>query len=104
LNDNEDNVVLLEMIDGDEKVEEPKTSIIFTSVDEVISYYRKFAKQSGFGVLTRTAKKKKMFIQDIKSLHVVVKAETELTQVMLRSQLQRLLEQGVMLGFVHRHV
>jgi hypothetical protein len=29
LNDNEDNVVLLEMIDGDEKVEEPKTSMIF---------------------------------------------------------------------------
>lgn len=59
LNDNEDNVVLLEMINGDEKVEEPKTSMIFTSLDEAISYYRKFAKQSGFGVLTRTTKNKK---------------------------------------------
>jgi hypothetical protein len=57
LNDNEDNVVLLEMIDGDEKVEEPKTSMTFTSLDEVISYYRKVAKQSGFGGLTRTKKK-----------------------------------------------
>jgi ribulose bisphosphate carboxylase small subunit len=45
-----------------------------------------------------------MVNQDIKSLHVVVKAETELTQVMLQSQLQQLLEQGIMLGFVHRHV
>jgi len=57
LNNEEDNVVLLKMIDGDEKVEEPKPSMTFTSVEEVRTYYRKFAKQAGFGVLTRTTKK-----------------------------------------------
>jgi hypothetical protein len=36
--DNENNVVLSEMIDGDGKVEEPKNSITFSSHVEVISY------------------------------------------------------------------
>jgi len=31
LNDKEDNVLLLKMIDGDEKVEEPKSSMTFSS-------------------------------------------------------------------------
>jgi hypothetical protein len=49
LNNEEDSVVLLKMIDGDEKVEEPKPSMTFTSVDEVRTYYRKIAKQARFG-------------------------------------------------------
>jgi hypothetical protein len=31
--------------------------VTFTLVEEVRTYYRKFAKQAGFGVLTRTTKK-----------------------------------------------
>jgi hypothetical protein len=52
------NVVLLQMIDRDEKVEEPKPSMTFSSLEEVCSYYRKFASQVGFGVQRRTTKKK----------------------------------------------
>jgi hypothetical protein len=55
--DNEDNIVLSEMIDGDDKVEEPQNSMSFSSHEEVISYYNKYAKQVGFGVLRRMIKK-----------------------------------------------
>jgi hypothetical protein len=44
LNNKEYNVVLLKMIDENEKVEEPKPSITFTSLEEVCSYYKMFAK------------------------------------------------------------
>jgi hypothetical protein len=46
LNNEEDSVALLKMIDGDEKVEEHKPLMTFTSVNEVTTYYRKFVKQS----------------------------------------------------------
>jgi hypothetical protein len=46
------------------KIEEPKLLMTSTSVDEVRTCYRKFAKQAGFGVLTRTTKKKKMVNED----------------------------------------
>ncbi|XP_059444592.1 protein FAR1-RELATED SEQUENCE 5-like isoform X2 [Corylus avellana] len=55
--DNEDNVLLSKMIDGDEKVEPPKKSMTFSSHEEVISYYKKYAKQVGFGVSRRMIKK-----------------------------------------------
>jgi hypothetical protein len=55
--DNEDNVVLPEMIDGDEKVEEPQNLMTFSSHEEVISYYKKYARQVGFGVLRRMIRK-----------------------------------------------
>jgi hypothetical protein len=57
LNNEDDSVVLVKMIDGDEKVEKPKSLMTFTLVEEVRTYYRKFAKQASFGVLTRTTKK-----------------------------------------------
>jgi hypothetical protein len=57
LDDNEDNFVLSKMIDGDDKVEEPQNSMSFSSHEEVISYYKKYAKQVGFGVLRRMIKK-----------------------------------------------
>jgi hypothetical protein len=44
LNNKEDNVVLLKMINGDEKVEEPKPFMTFASKEEVRTYYRRFAK------------------------------------------------------------
>ncbi|XP_059431570.1 protein FAR1-RELATED SEQUENCE 5-like [Corylus avellana] len=50
--DNDGNVVLPEMIDGDDKVEEPQNLMTFSS-HEVISYYKKNARQVGFGVLRR---------------------------------------------------
>jgi hypothetical protein len=55
--DNEDNVVLPEMIDEDDKVEEPRKLMIFSSHEEVISYYKKYARQVGFGVLRRMIRK-----------------------------------------------
>jgi hypothetical protein len=50
LNDEEENVVLPVVLKDDEKVEEPKESMTFSSLDEVCSYYRKYAKQAGFGI------------------------------------------------------
>jgi hypothetical protein len=46
------------LIDGDKVVEEPKNSMLFGSMEEVIDYYRNYAKQAGFGV---TQKKKKKY-------------------------------------------
>ncbi|GLT54152.1 hypothetical protein SLA2020_273750 [Shorea laevis] len=46
------------LVGGDEKVEEPKESMTFGSLDDVCSYYRKYAKQDGFGVVKRGIKKR----------------------------------------------
>ncbi|XP_062164895.1 protein FAR1-RELATED SEQUENCE 5-like [Alnus glutinosa] len=59
LNDEEENVVLPVVLKDDEKVEEPKESMTFSSLDEVCSYYRKYAKQAGFGIAQRSSRKKK---------------------------------------------
>jgi hypothetical protein len=59
LNDEEENVVLPVVLKDDEKVEEPKESMTFSSLDEVCSYYRKYAKQAGFGISQRSSRKKK---------------------------------------------
>jgi hypothetical protein len=59
LNDEEENVVLPVLLKDDEKVEEPKESMTFSSLDKVCSYYRKYAKQAGFGVAQRSSRKKK---------------------------------------------
>jgi len=52
-------VVLPVVLKDDEKVEEPKESMIFSSLDEVCSYYRKYAKQAGFGIAQRSSRKNK---------------------------------------------
>jgi len=49
LNDDPENVVLPLMLKDDEKVKEPKESMIFSSI-EVCSYYRMYAKQVSFGI------------------------------------------------------
>jgi hypothetical protein len=59
LSDKEENVVLPVVLKDDEKVEEPKESMTFSSIEEVCSYYRKYAKQAGFGILQRSSRKKK---------------------------------------------
>ncbi|XP_062164654.1 protein FAR1-RELATED SEQUENCE 5-like [Alnus glutinosa] len=59
LNDEEENVVLPVVLKDDEKVEEPKESMTFSSLDEVCSYYRKYAKSAGFGIAQRSSRKKK---------------------------------------------
>ena len=41
----------------EDKVEDPKTGMMFDSVDEIFSYYTRYAKQSGFAVAKRTCKK-----------------------------------------------
>ncbi|XP_062147823.1 protein FAR-RED IMPAIRED RESPONSE 1-like [Alnus glutinosa] len=46
------------LIDGDKVVEEPKSGMLFGSIEEVIDYYRNYGKQAGFGV---TQKKKKKY-------------------------------------------
>ncbi|XP_062149808.1 protein FAR-RED IMPAIRED RESPONSE 1-like [Alnus glutinosa] len=59
LNDEEENVVLPVVLKDDEKVEEPKASMIFSSLDEICSYHRKYAKQADFGIAHRSSRKKK---------------------------------------------
>ncbi|XP_062163770.1 putative UPF0481 protein At3g02645 [Alnus glutinosa] len=59
LNDEEENVVLPVVLKDDEKVEEPKASMTFSSIEEVCSYYKKYAKQAGFGLAHRSSRKKK---------------------------------------------
>ncbi|XP_059429206.1 protein FAR1-RELATED SEQUENCE 5-like [Corylus avellana] len=57
LDDEEKKVVQYKMIDGDENVEEPKKEMTFSSAEEVRTYYRKYGKQLGFGVLRRCLKR-----------------------------------------------
>jgi hypothetical protein len=59
LNDEEENVVLPVVLKDDEKVEEPKASMTFSSIEEVCSYYWRYAKQVGFGIAHRSSRKKK---------------------------------------------
>jgi hypothetical protein len=59
LSDKEENVVLPVVLKDDEKVEEPKESMTFSSIEEVCSYYRRYAKQAGFGIAHRSSRKKK---------------------------------------------
>jgi hypothetical protein len=42
LNDKEDNEPQYKMIDVNDKVEEPKESMMFDSLEEVEDYYRKY--------------------------------------------------------------
>jgi hypothetical protein len=53
--DKEENAVL-HMVKDNEKVEEPEEFMTFSSL-EVCSYYRKYAKQAGFGVIKRSSRK-----------------------------------------------
>jgi hypothetical protein len=56
--DNEDNCKYdLKFIDGVENVEEPKEGMTFSSLDELLFYYRSYAKQQGFGVVQKNKKK-----------------------------------------------
>jgi len=59
LSDKEENVVLPVVLKDDEKIEEPKSSMTFSSIEEVCSYYRRYAKQAGFGIAHRTSRKTK---------------------------------------------
>jgi len=59
LSDKEENVVLPVVLKDDEKIEEPKSSMTFSSLEEVCSYYRRYAKQVGFGIAHRTSRKTK---------------------------------------------
>jgi hypothetical protein len=47
----------LKLIDGVEKLEEPKEGMKFNSLDELASHYRTYAKQQGFGVVQKNKKK-----------------------------------------------
>ncbi|XP_062173728.1 protein FAR-RED IMPAIRED RESPONSE 1-like [Alnus glutinosa] len=59
LNDGVDNCrSKAKLIDGDKVVEEPKSGMLFDSIEEVVDYYRNYGKQAGFGV---TQKKKKKY-------------------------------------------
>jgi hypothetical protein len=51
LSDKEENVVLPVVLKDDEKIEEPKSSMTFSSIEEVCSYYMRYAKQIGFGIV-----------------------------------------------------
>ena len=45
MNDGQDNIIL-----GNQVVEEPKIGMMFDSKHDVLSYYKQYAKQVGFGV------------------------------------------------------
>ncbi|XP_062165011.1 protein FAR1-RELATED SEQUENCE 5-like [Alnus glutinosa] len=49
LDDKEDNEPQYKMIDMNDKVEEPKESMMFDSMEKVEDYYRKYGQQVGFG-------------------------------------------------------
>jgi predicted secreted hydrolase len=52
--DNDDNCKYdLKLIDGVEKVEEPKEGMTFKSLEELASHYRSYAKQQDFGVVQK---------------------------------------------------
>lgn len=40
-----------------DRIEEPKVGMIFDSIDDVVEFYRKYAKEKGFGMSIRTSKK-----------------------------------------------
>jgi hypothetical protein len=53
------------MIDVNDKVEEPKKSMISDLLEEVEDYYKKYGQQVGFDVVKRTKKKGKMEVPSI---------------------------------------
>lgn len=57
LDDRADNGTLNNIIDNDDKVEEPTVLMTFSSLKTVIAYYKKYAKQTGFTVVKIGIKK-----------------------------------------------
>ncbi|XP_059451023.1 protein FAR1-RELATED SEQUENCE 5-like [Corylus avellana] len=55
-NDNENSDGLEEIIHGNQMVGEPRVDMMFDSEEEVIAYYKQYAKPVGFGVTRRTSK------------------------------------------------
>jgi hypothetical protein len=55
--DNKDNTCEYKLLDGDEFVEEPMRGMTFNSIEELILYYKKYAKKEGFGVVIKKATK-----------------------------------------------
>jgi hypothetical protein len=51
------NDALYEMADEEDKIKEPDTSMMFSSWEELHSYYKKYAKRAGFAVVKRGIKK-----------------------------------------------
>ncbi|XP_042973095.1 protein FAR-RED IMPAIRED RESPONSE 1-like [Carya illinoinensis] len=43
--------------DGDDIIEEPKSGMEFNSFDELLSYYKHYAKKNGFGVMTQRSER-----------------------------------------------
>ncbi|XP_042983399.1 protein FAR1-RELATED SEQUENCE 5-like [Carya illinoinensis] len=44
-------------IDGDDLIEEPKSGMQFNSFEELIEYYKEYAKKCGFGVMTQRSER-----------------------------------------------
>jgi cell fate (sporulation/competence/biofilm development) regulator YmcA (YheA/YmcA/DUF963 family) len=79
----------LKLIDGVEKLEEPKEGMKFYSLDELASHYRTYAKQQGFGVVQKNKKKMQAGIHITSPYHVLAKAIENLAQVSLFKQVER---------------
>jgi hypothetical protein len=45
------------LIDEDKNVKEPKDGMLFGFIEELLEYYRNYAKQEGFGVVQKKKKK-----------------------------------------------
>ncbi|XP_042983693.1 protein FAR1-RELATED SEQUENCE 5-like isoform X2 [Carya illinoinensis] len=44
-------------MDGDDMIEEPKSGMEFDSFEELMSYYKQYAKKCGFGVMTKRSER-----------------------------------------------
>jgi hypothetical protein len=62
--DNEDQCEW-KLIDDDGNVEQPKKSMTFDSIEELKSYYRRFGKQMGFGVVQKKVTRDKISRKEV---------------------------------------
>ncbi|XP_062163039.1 protein FAR-RED IMPAIRED RESPONSE 1-like [Alnus glutinosa] len=63
--DNEDQCEW-KLIEEDENVEQPKKGMTFNSIEELKSYYRRFGKQRGFGVVQKKATRDKISRKEVR--------------------------------------
>jgi hypothetical protein len=63
--DNEDKCNW-KLLDEDENVEQPKKGMTFSSMEELKSYYRRFGKKRGFGVIQKKAYKDKISKKEVR--------------------------------------
>jgi hypothetical protein len=64
--DDNENQCEWKLIDDDGNVEQPKKGMTFDSIEELKSYYRRFGKQRGFGVVQKKVTRDKISRKEIR--------------------------------------